>query len=37
MQNFITGLWNDIGAPIIGLAGGALFLIIVAFVADHLF
>lgn len=36
MENFIKGIWNDIGAPVIALACGALFLFAVAYVADHL-
>lgn len=36
MQNLMTSIWNSIEAPTLGLLGGALFIYVIAFVADHL-
>ncbi|WP_419962082.1 hypothetical protein [Psychrobacillus sp. BM2] len=37
MQNFIKGLWNSIGVPIIALIIAALFLLTVAYFGDSIF
>lgn len=37
MQDFVKGIWNDIGAPTMAAGCTVLFIAVVALVADHLF